>query len=255
MDISDKSRKILWARSGNCCAICKQELVISKTPNDGDSVVGDECHIVAETKGGPRYDLSYPKEKLDALENRILLCRVHHKMIDDQCDTYTIDILRQMKANHEKWVRLRLSDKTEAKPVTVKRIKQNIPKHLVRLNNGEEIVNLVVNAYVLYTNHDHLESEQQVKIISEFFQTVQDFLDTANDFGPSYHIEIAFIMSDFVKRLETLGFWVFGAKEMQIIDGGVSGPSNWPVAYIHILSSDNKSIEILDDETGHKNDI
>ena len=255
MDISDKNRKILWAKSGYRCAFCRQELIIGVTLNDNNSVVGDECHIVAETKGGPRYDPSYPKEKLDALENRILLCRVHHKMIDDQCDTYTIDILRQMKANHEKWVSLRLSDKTEAKPITIKHIKQNIPKHLVRLKNGEEIVNLVVNAYVLYTNHDHLESEPQVKTISEFFQVVQDVLDTANDFGPSYHVEIAFILSDFVKRLEALGFGVFGAKEMRIIDGGLSGPSNWPVAYIQILSSDNKAIEVLNEVSVSENDI
>jgi hypothetical protein len=255
MDISDKSRKILWARSGNRCAICKQELVIGETPNDNDSVVGDECHIISGTKGGPRYDPSYSTEKLDALENLILLCRVHHKMIDDQCDTYTADILRKIKANHENWVSLRLSGKADSKPVTIKRVKQNIPKHLVRLNTGEEIVNLVVNAYVLYTNHDHLESELQVKTISEFFQVVQDFLDTANDFGPSYHVEMAFVMSSFVKRLETLGFWVFGAKEMQIIDGGVSGPSNWPVAYIHILGSDNKVIEVLDEASVPKNDI
>jgi hypothetical protein len=54
-------------------------------------------------------------------------------MVDDQCDTYTVDILRQMKANHEKWASLRLSDKTEAKPVTVKRIKQNIPKCFLQI--------------------------------------------------------------------------------------------------------------------------
>jgi hypothetical protein len=58
-----------------------------------------------------------------------------------------------------------------------------------------------------------------------------------------------------VKRLETLGFWVFGAKEMQIIDGGVSGPSNWPVAYIQILISDNNSIEVLDNELVNQNNI
>ena len=68
-------------------------------------------------------------------------------------------------------------------------------------------------------------------------------------------VEIAFILSDFVKRLDTLGFWVFGAKEMQLIDGGVSGPSNWPVAHIQILSSDNKSIEVLDEASVPENDI
>ena len=100
MVISDKTRKSLWGRSGNRCAMCRRELIIESTPNDDESIVGDECHIISGKGQGPRHDHLFPLDRLDEPANLILLCRVHHKMVDDQCDTYTADILRQMKA---KW--------------------------------------------------------------------------------------------------------------------------------------------------------
>ena len=70
------------------------------TPEDDESVVGDECHIVSGKPIGPRYDSEYPVEEIDSYLNLILMCRVHHKMVDDQAETFTADILHQ----HESWV-------------------------------------------------------------------------------------------------------------------------------------------------------
>ena len=44
MSISDKDRKHLWAKSGNRCAICRQELFLSNKNNE-DFNIGEECHI------------------------------------------------------------------------------------------------------------------------------------------------------------------------------------------------------------------
>ena len=108
--ITDRTRRILWGRSGNRCIFCRRELVVNATAADDESVVGDECHIISSHPNGPRYDPSYSVKKLHVCENLILLCRVHHKMIDDQCESYTVDILRQMKVNHDLWVSQKLTD-------------------------------------------------------------------------------------------------------------------------------------------------
>jgi len=51
MAISDKTRKMLWAKSHNQCAISKKPLVI-KAPEAGqECVVGHECHIVSRKQG------------------------------------------------------------------------------------------------------------------------------------------------------------------------------------------------------------
>jgi len=110
MAITDKERKMLWGRSGNRCVICRHELVVDATVVDDESVVGDECHIISSRSNGPRHDPSYSRKKLDTYENLILLCRVHHKVIDDQDKRYTVNILRSMKANHELWVSQKLAD-------------------------------------------------------------------------------------------------------------------------------------------------
>lgn len=99
MAISDKTRKVLWGRSGNRCAICKNELVIDATEQDDESVIAYECHIISSKPNGPRHDPSYPADKLDSYDNLILLCRTNHKMVDDQSTTFIANILRQIKSN------------------------------------------------------------------------------------------------------------------------------------------------------------
>src|SRR5437016_5965776 len=127
MAITDKTRKLLWGRSGNRCAICRRELVIDSTSVDDESVIGDECHIVSERKLGPRYDPAVSLELIDKAENLILLCRVHHKMVDDQFETYTVEVLRALKKNHGSWVSSALTEEKQIPPVRIKRIKENIP--------------------------------------------------------------------------------------------------------------------------------
>jgi hypothetical protein len=74
------------------------------TRADAESVVGDECHIVSGQSQGPRYDAKFPAARVDEPDNLILLCRVHHKMVDDQTQTYTVEALQKLKAIHETWV-------------------------------------------------------------------------------------------------------------------------------------------------------
>ena len=105
MAITNKTRKLLWGRSGSRCAFCRARLIMQATPQGGASIVGDECHVVSGRRDGPRYDPSLPSDEVDSYSNLILLCRVHHKMVDDQSETFTADILRQLKENHERWVR------------------------------------------------------------------------------------------------------------------------------------------------------
>jgi len=75
------------------------------SPTDDESIVGDECHIVAKSPTGPRGESPLTSKQRDHYDNLILLCRVHHKLVDDQPNTYTVQCLGEMKAVHEKWVR------------------------------------------------------------------------------------------------------------------------------------------------------
>lgn len=49
----------------------------------------------------------------DTYHNRILLCRIHHRIVDEQPHQYSVEDLRGIKAQHERWVRDRLHDLPE----------------------------------------------------------------------------------------------------------------------------------------------
>lgn len=57
MSITDKTRKKLWAKSGNRCALCKEELVAYKEEKSDEVVIGEECHIISNRPSGPRHNL------------------------------------------------------------------------------------------------------------------------------------------------------------------------------------------------------
>lgn len=111
MSISLKTHKMLWGRSGNRCAFpdCRRILVEDETQTDDESIIGDEAHIVAIEPDGPRGESNLTLKQRDKYDNLILLCKNHHKLIDDQPNTYTVEVLRRMKQEHIDWVNQNLN--------------------------------------------------------------------------------------------------------------------------------------------------
>jgi hypothetical protein len=67
----------------------------------GFVVVGEEAHIVAEEPDGPRGQSPLTTAERDEYDNLILLCRKHHKIVDSDVVTYTVDSLHAMRDKHE----------------------------------------------------------------------------------------------------------------------------------------------------------
>lgn len=90
--------KRLFALSGNRCAFpkCQQRLV------DGDIVLGEICHIAAASPGGPRYNSQLSAEDRRSFDNLVLLCSIHHTVVDSDTVAYTEERLRRMKEDHQK---------------------------------------------------------------------------------------------------------------------------------------------------------
>jgi hypothetical protein len=103
MSLKSGDLKKLWGRSGNVCSFpsCGVELAQEKKAN---RVIGEEAHIKGEKPLAPRYDPNQPEEERESYENRILLCPTHHTEIDADPETWTVERLKQMKANREQQV-------------------------------------------------------------------------------------------------------------------------------------------------------
>lgn len=95
---------MLWGRSANICAFpnCNKTLVMDETEGDDASIIGEEAHIVAKKPDGPRGDSPLTEEERDKYDNLILLCSIHHKLIDDQVNEYPVSKLKEYKKEHEK---------------------------------------------------------------------------------------------------------------------------------------------------------
>ena len=97
--IPQKTLRVLFARSQNQCAFpgCKATIV----DQEGDVVYGEVCHIEGVEPGSARHNPQRDPGTLNDGDNLILLCERHHKLVDSDPRTYTVQSLRQMKARHE----------------------------------------------------------------------------------------------------------------------------------------------------------
>lgn len=95
---NEKTIKRLYALSGNRCAFPSCQL-----PNveSTGTITAEVCHIRAKSPGGPRFDETQTESERNGFENLLLLCRRHHKVVDDRPDLYPADALQEIKSIHE----------------------------------------------------------------------------------------------------------------------------------------------------------
>ena len=196
MGITDKVRKDLWAKSGNRCAICKKEFFTS-IDND-DFNIGEECHIVSSKPNGPRHIENYGD--YNTYDNIILLCRNHHKEIDDPANLskYTIAKLAEIKKEHEKWVRQSL----DPEKIAVFSL----------INNGTDLVSIIGGSVAIYKYNDEIQSENEAELIGGFWQEITDFMDIFMDLEPIEITRMEFSYNKLVNELNESGFMVYGRK-------------------------------------------
>jgi hypothetical protein len=102
--LSERSRRVLWARTAGRCqyAGCNKSLIGDLISGAEDKNFGFVAHIVADTPTGPRGDTVRSPLHSDDVANLMLLCHVHHKLIDvDAVAEHPEDRLVEMKAAHE----------------------------------------------------------------------------------------------------------------------------------------------------------
>lgn len=91
----------LCARAGGRCQFegCNKKLFI-----DGITLTelnnSNIAHIVASSPDGPRGN-EHSYELSDEIENLMLMCQEHHKLIDDNPEIYTTQLLQNMKNEQE----------------------------------------------------------------------------------------------------------------------------------------------------------
>jgi hypothetical protein len=100
--VTPKTRAVVWARGAGRCYFCNKSLIGDLVSGNDDANFGLIAHIVAEEVGGPRGDPVRSKLLADNPANLMLMCYVHHKLIDvDELAAYPENRLQEMKSEHE----------------------------------------------------------------------------------------------------------------------------------------------------------
>lgn len=117
MTINTKDIKILWAKAAGRCSMpdCRKILVAdaSDAVPSKNSLIGENCHIVGEKEAGPRGKSILSEDERNRYPNLILLCRNHHKIIDDDEKAWPVERLHLIKGEHEVWVESALTETSD----------------------------------------------------------------------------------------------------------------------------------------------
>lgn len=89
----------LYCVSRNRCAYpaCNTPLLDPQS----NVLIAEVCHIKADRPKGPRYDASQTDAERQGFANLIIMCGNHHKVIDTDLKTWTVDRLVELKNQHE----------------------------------------------------------------------------------------------------------------------------------------------------------
>ena len=84
------------------CSFCRVPTIgPSRESNNAVSNIGVAAHICAAAPGGKRYDPNMTKQQRKSIDNCIWMCQVHAHLIDTDEITYSVSMLKEMKAKAE----------------------------------------------------------------------------------------------------------------------------------------------------------
>ncbi|MCH5240318.1 MAG: HNH endonuclease [Muribaculaceae bacterium] len=225
MAISEKSRKYLWGKSGNRCAICKAELVNTNNENKY-YIIGEECHIVSSKPTGPRFEANL--EDYDNENNLILLCRNHHKEIDDlnNISIYPKEKLKNIKREHEAWVKENLSE-------------TNYPQELYLITTGIQLFSILEGVKGIEKSNDPVSSKEEAEFLGSIWQLLSDYCDIYSDLEPARQTMVNFEFDNYIREITEKGFFIYANRYNKKIKFSNGTTSYWPTAFIRIILKRN----------------
>lgn len=219
MPIGSHTRKVLWSFSGNACARCETQLVMSPiATDDPHAIVGRECHIVAQAPSGPR-GMSGSRQDLDSYENLVLLCANCHAVVDTQPAQFPPDRLRELKKTHEQRVRSR---RATPSMFDIKWRGRDQSFELEPALSGDALLQRLASADSWIQDYpDHMSASQR-EAVGDFLQACQDWSEAYEDIGPNGQIEGGQDLQERINGLlmeEDLGIFV-GTRQLALVGNG-----------------------------------
>lgn len=179
----DKTKKKLFAVSGNKCYFpnCYTPLV----DLESGTLTGEICHIKGKKPDSPRYDPNQSDEERHGFANLILMCGFHHKVIDDDSDSYTVSRLLDIKKSHEQ---SNIRGKELSDSITNLFIKNVTNGSIINTQDqkGGQVAHSIIN--INYKNEGNTDKENKDHLKQEILRSFEEgdfrsFYASIFDFG------------------------------------------------------------------------
>src|SRR3990172_6883192 len=113
-EFTEKTKRQIAKRAGWLCSdpSCRRDTIGSNSDGDGEINLGTAAHICAAAPEGPRHDLNMTRAQRISPDNGIWMCRLHGTAVDAKDSTFTVELLRDWKAQAQKdsWRRVLYND-------------------------------------------------------------------------------------------------------------------------------------------------
>ncbi|HLP56587.1 MAG TPA: SAVED domain-containing protein [Fluviicola sp.] len=175
--VPEGTQILLWAQSAGRCQFrgCGEHLFQDHLTLKF-AKFGELAHIIGASEAGPRGSKESEKYEIDPT-NIIMLCSKHHTLIDkkEHVAAYTVDLLREMKAEHENRVRDLLDTKRNQTSVVV--FTCPIKSQPVNIED-ESVINAILPNYADAAAHAwHRISVQNFRYTDADWQSAKSDID------------------------------------------------------------------------------
>ena len=146
--IPNKTQNQLWAKAAGRCEFpgCNKILYRDELTNN-EYNTSYIAHIIADSANGPRGDDKLSPKLSQDINNLMLLCDEHHRLIDgDHKDKYTVENLIEYKKKHEERIE-RLTGITEETKTHIVLYGANVGKQSSPLTMNKAEIAVSANGY------------------------------------------------------------------------------------------------------------
>lgn len=100
--IPSPDRNLLWAATQGFCEFPNCGVPLVAHGGTKYVTVGEIAHIFAHSGGGPRFNASLDETWVDSYDNWLLMCRKHHRIVDNDEESFPAEMLANWKADRDK---------------------------------------------------------------------------------------------------------------------------------------------------------
>ncbi|MGY2898434.1 hypothetical protein ACVKXF_001057 [Curtobacterium sp. PvP017] len=245
MSISSKTRKLLWSHAHDMCALCKRRLTGHADSSILSGLVfGEEAHIIARRKDGPRGEEG-SREGLDDYRNLILLCADDHKRVDEQPNIFTVDVLRDMKDKHIEWAASKYREASESEaPKPIRTLaadgEESIP--MIPMQSGRQIWELIEGAGLRYFRSVEGDTTPEAATAADELLDAAagwaDISDTVIEHGFSAVRRVHQNLQELLEDVQQEKLVVYGRRVIRVMTGGYAPDMPLPTVHLVVLTAE-----------------